>query len=34
MREDYPQVDFPDYGLDRLDINDILNANFWEHPEP
>jgi hypothetical protein len=34
MREDYPQVDFPEYWTDRLDVNDILNVNFWEHPEP
>jgi hypothetical protein len=30
VREEYPQVNFPDSCLDGRDVNDILNRNFWE----
>lgn len=31
MREEYPQVNFPDTLLRNRDVNDILNHNFWEN---
>lgn len=30
VREEYPQVDFPDHWLNDRQINDIFNHNFWE----
>ncbi len=30
MREEYPQVNFPDSWLENCEVNDILNRNFWE----
>jgi Mg2+ and Co2+ transporter CorA len=30
MKEEYPQVNFPDSWLENCDVNDILNRNFWE----
>ena len=30
VREEYPQVDFPDHWLIDRPINAILNHNFWE----
>ena len=30
VREEYPQVNFPDHWLDNCNINTILNHNFWE----
>jgi Mg2+ and Co2+ transporter CorA len=29
MREEYPQVSFPNSWLENCDVNDILNRNFW-----
>jgi len=34
IREEYPQVNFPDAWLDNCDVNDILNRNFWEVNQP
>jgi hypothetical protein len=31
MREEYPQVSFPNSWLENCDVNDILNRNFWEN---
>ena len=30
VREEYPQINFPDHWLEDCDINSILNRNFWE----
>ena len=30
MREEYPQVNFPDSWLGNCDVNNILNRDFWE----
>jgi hypothetical protein len=30
VREEYPQINFPDHWLEDCDINAILNCNFWE----
>ena len=30
IREEYPQVNFPDSWLENCEVNDILNRNFWE----
>jgi len=30
VREEYPQINFPDHWLEDCDINAILNRNFWE----
>jgi hypothetical protein len=30
VREEYPQINFPDHWLEEYDINAILNRNFWE----
>jgi len=34
MREEYPQVNFPDSWLDNCDVDNILNRNFWEVNQP
>ena len=34
MREEYPQINFPDSWLDNCDVNNILNRNFWEVNQP
>ena len=31
VREEYPQVNFPDHWLSDRPINTILNHNFWEN---
>jgi hypothetical protein len=30
VREEYPQINFPDHWLEEYDINAVLNRNFWE----
>ena len=30
VREEYPQINFPDHWLEEYDINAILNRNFWQ----